>query len=114
MSHNRWFDSVHVSDGNGHGSNLPLDDRLLVATGASPRIPDLAGFDLPGVMALKSLSDGRRIKQFLAAHPVKKVVIIGMGYVGLEMVEALHAGQSVTDVMGSRYETQLEDPPTRP
>jgi len=64
-------------------------DKLLIATGASPIIPDLPGFDLPGVMALKTLADGRRIKQFLRDHQVKKVVIIGMGYIALEMCEAL-------------------------
>jgi len=37
-------------------------DRLLIATGASPLKPDLPGFDTPGVMALKSLEDGRRSK----------------------------------------------------
>lgn len=66
-------------------------DRLLIATGAAPHRPDLPGFDLPGVMALKSLAQGRAIKAFLATHPVKKAVIVGMGYIALEMTEALHA-----------------------
>ena len=66
-------------------------DRLLIATGGSPVIPDLPGFDLPGVMALKSLNDGRKIKAYLKTHQVKKAVIIGMGYIGLEMCEALRA-----------------------
>lgn len=47
------------------------------------------GRDLPGVMALKSLEDGRRIKAFLETKPVRKVIIIGMGYIALEMCEAL-------------------------
>jgi len=64
-------------------------DKLLIATGGSPVTPDLPGFDLPGVMALKSLEDGRRIKTYLDTHAVKKAVIIGMGYIGLEMCEAL-------------------------
>lgn len=64
-------------------------DKLLIATGGSPIIPDLPGFDLPGVMALKSLYDGRRIKAFIRSQDVKKVVIIGMGYIALEMCEAL-------------------------
>ncbi len=64
-------------------------DRLLIATGGRPIIPDLPGFDLPGVLALKSLADGKAIKDYLQAHTVKKVVIIGMGYIGLEMAEAL-------------------------
>lgn len=77
-------------------------DKLLIATGAAPIIPQLPGFDLPGVMALKSLADGRRFKQFLADRPVKSAVIIGMGYVGLEMVEALHARNITVAMIKSR------------
>ena len=40
-------------------------DRLLIATGSSAVIPELEGFDLPGVMVVKSLEDGRKIKNFL-------------------------------------------------
>jgi len=64
-------------------------DKLLIATGASPIIPDLSGFDLPGVMALKTLEDGKKIKDFIGSRDVKKVVIIGMGYIALEMCEGL-------------------------
>jgi len=64
-------------------------DKLLIATGASPLIPAIAGMDLPGTVALKSLEDGRRIKAFLATQPVKKALIIGMGYIAMEMAEAL-------------------------
>jgi NADPH-dependent 2,4-dienoyl-CoA reductase/sulfur reductase-like enzyme len=64
-------------------------DKLLIATGASPIIPDLPGFGLPGVMALKSLEDGRHIKEKIQG--ARKVIILGMGYVGLEMAEALRA-----------------------
>jgi CoA-dependent NAD(P)H sulfur oxidoreductase len=68
-------------------------DKLLIATGASAIIPDLPGLALPGVMGLKNLEDGRRIKRFLTDHKVRKVVIIGMGYIALEMCEALRARQ---------------------
>lgn len=64
-------------------------DRLLIATGASPVKPDLPGFDAPGVMALKSLGDGRRIKGFIEKASVRKVIIIGTGYIALEMCEAM-------------------------
>ena len=64
-------------------------DRLLIATGASPNKPDLPGFELPGVMVLKSLADGRAVKTYLQTHDVKRAVIIGMGYIALEMCEAL-------------------------
>lgn len=66
-------------------------DRLLIATGAAPNMPDLPGFDLPGVMALKSLAQGRDIKAYIDAKGVQKAVIIGMGYIALEMAEALRA-----------------------
>jgi len=64
-------------------------DRLLIATGSSAVIPELAGFDLPGVMVVKSLEDGRKIKNFLKNNRVKKTIIIGMGYIALEMCESL-------------------------
>lgn len=66
-------------------------DKLLIATGASPIVPDAPGFGLPGVMALKSLEDGRRIKAFLGRNPVKRALIIGMGYIALEMCETLRS-----------------------
>ncbi|MGD2000556.1 MAG: FAD-dependent oxidoreductase [Desulfobacterales bacterium] len=66
-------------------------DKLLIATGANPVLPEIPGIDLPGVMTLKTLEDGRRIKTMIAAKKVKKVVILGMGYIALEMCEALRA-----------------------
>lgn len=66
-------------------------DKLLVATGASPRRPQIEGIDLPRVMSLKLLDDGRRIKNYIQENRVTKVVIIGMGYIALEMSEALRA-----------------------
>ena len=66
-------------------------DKLLIATGARAIIPSIPGADLAGVMGLKSLQDGRRIKNYLATHEVKTALIIGMGYLGLEMTEALTA-----------------------
>lgn len=65
-------------------------DRLLIATGARPIIPDIPGSHLQGVLPLKSLEDGRSIKSFITSNNVKKVIIIGMGYIGLEMAEAFH------------------------
>ena len=66
-------------------------DKLLVATGANPALPEFPGVDLPGVMTLKTLEDGRQIKAMIAAKKVKKVVILGMGFIALEMCEALRA-----------------------
>ncbi len=66
-------------------------DKLLIATGASPIIPNTPGFELPGVFGLKSLEDGRQIKEFITRNKVKKVAIVGMGYIALEMAEALRS-----------------------
>jgi NADPH-dependent 2,4-dienoyl-CoA reductase/sulfur reductase-like enzyme len=66
-------------------------DNLLIGTGASPAVPPIEGIEMEGVMVLKSLGDGRNIKTFVSKKNVKKAVIIGMGYIALEMAEALHA-----------------------
>ncbi len=69
---------------------LPYD-HLMIATGACPVKPDLPGGDLPGVMVLKQLADGRALKAYLKQSKVRHTVIIGMGYIALEMCEALRA-----------------------
>ncbi|MBW2622392.1 MAG: FAD-dependent oxidoreductase, partial [Deltaproteobacteria bacterium] len=72
------------------GEEFQIDyDKLLIATGASPIIPDLPGFDLPGVLTLKSLEHGRLIKAFIGGSQVRVAVIMGMGYIAMEMSEAL-------------------------
>jgi CoA-dependent NAD(P)H sulfur oxidoreductase len=77
-------------------------DNLLIATGGSPIIPDPEGFDLPGVLALKTLDDGRILKAYIRSNDVKKVVIIGMGYIALEMCEALRARSIDVDMVKPR------------
>jgi len=77
-------------------------DKLLIATGASAIFPDLPGFDLPGVMLLKTLEHGRRIKQFIQDQNVKKAVIMGMGYIALEMCEAFHARNIAVEMIKPR------------
>lgn len=74
-------------------------DKLLVATGARPRRLEVPGADLPGVLTLKSLQDGREIKNYLRDHDVKRVLIVGMGYIGLEMAEAFHARNLKVDMV---------------
>ncbi|VBB45948.1 Pyridine nucleotide-disulphide oxidoreductase dimerisation region [uncultured Desulfatiglans sp.] len=72
------------------GGRFEVDyDKLLLATGASPVVPDLPGFDLPGVMVLKTLDDGRKLKRFLGEQHVERALIVGMGYIALEMCETL-------------------------
>jgi len=74
-------------------------DKLLIATGGSPILPDLPGFDLPAVKVLKSLDDGSKIKSYIRQNNVQQAVIIGMGYIGLEMCEALRALSITVDMV---------------
>ena len=79
---------VSGSTNDGKRFEFPYD-RLLIATGSSAIIPDLPGIDLPGVVVLKTLEDGRKIKSLLKTNSIKKALIIGMGYIALEMCESL-------------------------
>lgn len=62
-------------------------DRLLIATGARPRVPAIPGIDLPGVHPCWTLDDARRIAQL--AKPGARVVLIGAGFIGCIVMEAL-------------------------
>jgi CoA-dependent NAD(P)H sulfur oxidoreductase len=68
--------------------NIPFD-ILVMATGTSAVIPDMPGVDLPGVFKLRNLEDAIAIKTWLREKKAKRVIIIGGGFIGLEMSEAL-------------------------
>jgi NADPH-dependent 2,4-dienoyl-CoA reductase/sulfur reductase-like enzyme len=65
-------------------------DSLVIATGASARIPPIANADLNGVFKLRNVEDGEDIRQYLAEAKPQNAVIVGGGYIGLEMAEVLH------------------------
>lgn len=78
------------------GGVLPFD-RLILATGARPRLLPLPGSKLSGVMSLRSLSDARLIRELSAQS--EEVVILGGGFIGLEIAATLTAaGRKVTVV----------------
>ena len=64
--------------------------KLCIATGARALVPPIPGVDLPGVFTLRALSDAQRIHAYMDAHELKSAAVIGGGYIGLEMAEALH------------------------
>lgn len=71
-------------------------DKLILSPGAAPRLPGVPGQDLPGVHTLRNLQDADRIMARLQAG-VKRAVIMGGGFIGLEMAECLaHRGVAVT------------------
>jgi len=79
-----------VAGSTSDGKDFELSyDRLLIATGSSVIKPEIPGIDLPGVFVLKTLEDGRKIKSILDDRTIKKAIIIGMGYIALEMCESL-------------------------
>ncbi|MHB8902271.1 MAG: FAD-dependent oxidoreductase [Thermoguttaceae bacterium] len=66
-------------------------DVLVLAPGAAPIRPPIEGIDLPGVFSLRNMEDTDRILAWLKEKEPEKAVVIGAGYVGLEMVENLAA-----------------------
>jgi NADPH-dependent 2,4-dienoyl-CoA reductase/sulfur reductase-like enzyme len=63
-------------------------DQLVVATGAAAIEPSIPGTGLEGVFTLRTVEDGIAVKEFLAENSPRKAVIIGSGYIGVEMAEA--------------------------
>ncbi len=64
-------------------------DRLIIATGAESIRPPIEGIDLPGVFALRWAGDAFAIRRFMEENRPKSAVIIGAGYIGMEMADAL-------------------------
>lgn len=74
-------------------------DKLLLSPGASPVRPPLPGIDNEGIFTLRNVNDTDAIKNYLHQHKVKRAVIIGAGFIGLEMAENLQeAGAEVAVV----------------
>ena len=74
-------------------------DKLLLSPGAKPVIPDLPGIDSSKLFTLRTVEDTYRIKEFVDRNKPKSAVIVGGGFIGLEMAENLrHLGMEVTIV----------------
>ena len=66
-------------------------DKLLIATGARPIVPNLPGFKLKGLLTLNSVEDGVLLKNKLSQANCRDITIIGGGYIGIELAEVLAA-----------------------
>lgn len=86
-------------------------DQLLIATGASPLIPEISGIDLPGVFTLHTMDDSFAVhNRLMKAHP-RSAIIVGAGYIGVEMADALvHRGLRVTLVGKTKSVLATVDP----
>lgn len=79
----------------GHSFSAPYD-KLVIATGATPKRPTIPGSRLPGVMTLRRIEDLLHLRAQLDAG-ARRAVIVGGGYIGVEMAEGLRqAGLAVT------------------
>ena len=76
-------------------------DRLLLSPGAEPVRPPLEGIDTEGIFTLRNVDDTDRIHNYLGTHRVRHAVVVGGGFIGLEMAENLHhagAGVSIVEM----------------
>ncbi|MER6785406.1 FAD-dependent oxidoreductase [Streptomyces sp. NPDC000658] len=74
-------------------------DKLVIATGARPIRPDMPGADAAGVHGVQTLDDGQALLDSLARARGERAVVVGAGYIGVEMAEALiKRGYEVTVV----------------
>jgi NADPH-dependent 2,4-dienoyl-CoA reductase/sulfur reductase-like enzyme/rhodanese-related sulfurtransferase len=64
-------------------------DALVLSLGAAPIRPSLPGIDLPGIFVLRTIPDSRRIRDWMRDHAARRAVVVGAGFIGLEMAENL-------------------------
>ncbi len=114
---NHWAQSidpdqkvVQVMNDTGQSDALTYD-KLVIGTGAVPRRPSIAGLDLPGVFLLRTMKDSFAVERHLSTCQPISAVIIGGGYIGLEMADALRWRQiHVTVVERSPMVLKTVDP----
>jgi NADPH-dependent 2,4-dienoyl-CoA reductase/sulfur reductase-like enzyme/rhodanese-related sulfurtransferase len=86
-------------------------DALVLSPGASAIRPDLPGIDLPGIFSLRTIPDSRRIREWIDRSQAKRALIVGGGYIGMEMTENLvRRGLTVTVVEMESQLMPLLDP----
>ena len=94
------------------GQDYPLGfDQLVLGTGAVPNRPDIAGIDAPGVYGVQTLDDGEAVRAAVAGNGARRAVVVGGGYIGLEMAEAfVQRGLEVTVVDAAPQPLSVLDP----
>jgi NADPH-dependent 2,4-dienoyl-CoA reductase/sulfur reductase-like enzyme len=114
--------AVSVAARDGHESKLAYD-RLVIGTGAVSVRPSIGGIELPGVFLLRWMDDAFAMSSRLKDGHRRSAVIVGAGYIGMEMADALtYRGMQVTVVefadsvlttvdpeLGQRIQAQLEE-----
>ena len=89
--------TVTLRDLESGGETLESYDKLILSPGASPVRPPIPGAELEGVFTLRNIPDTDAIRAYMESRAAKSALIVGGGYIGLEMAEnLLRAGLSVT------------------
>ena len=102
---------VQVIDQSGRSHALAYD-QLVIATGAAPIRPSIPGLGGPGVYYLHTMADSFALSQHLTEALPRSAIIIGGGYIGLEMADALTLrGLSVTLIQRGASILKTLDPP---
>lgn len=98
---------IRRADGSEYSENY---DKLLLSPGAIPVRPPLEGIDLDGIFTLRDVNDTDKIKNYITTHEVKSAVVVGAGFIGLEMAENLHhTGAKVSIVeMGNQVMAPID------
>lgn len=92
---------IRICDLNSNKEYWETYDDLVISTGASPLKPPIPGIDQEGIFSVRGIPDVEAILDWIKEREVANVVVIGGGFIGLEMVEQLHGrGLSVTLVEG--------------
>lgn len=74
-------------------------DALVLSPGATAIRPPIPGIDLPGIFTVRTIPDSRRVRAWIAEHQAQSALVVGGGFIGLEMAENLvHRGLAVTVV----------------
>ena len=81
--------TITVRDVRTSNTRMERYEALVLSPGAAPIRPPLPGVDRPGVFAVRTIPDSRRIRSWIADHSAKTAVVVGGGFIGLEMVENL-------------------------
>ena len=84
-------------------------EKLVIATGARGGMPDLPGAQLPHVFTLHTLDDAGRMRRFLHERRPRSAVVVGAGYIGVEVADALRRNGLRVTILERSAHTLLRD-----
>ncbi len=91
-------------------------DKLIIATGATPFVPEMTGKDLPGVFTMRTPDDAVGLRAYVEQNGCRRAVVVGAGFIGLEIAENLQAkGLQVTvieamdQIMPNAFDPEMAD-----